>query len=149
MSADNTIVILKLKDQWRVKHVFALDNLRWKYGDSDPSPSPLSSRVFEYFRDAKIFYNSDASQKEAEKLLEKIGYVEYGIAEVEMDLSWEELVSQARSMVKEEKLSLLSGGLYVDKKTIFLDQLNHLYSDILKEEVLLKRKKEQETYDVL
>jgi len=135
MSSDNAVVVLKLSDQFRVKHAGALDNLYWSYGLNSPSDEILPHRVFEYFKDAKKFESADEAMLQAIKTYEKTGLVEYGIVELEINKTWSAILKKARTLVAEEKLFVLGSDMSTEMKNEIVDRLNYTYGDILKEVV--------------
>lgn len=54
MSADNGIYILECKDQYRVIHAQAIENLYWTFLDGMMSvDKPVSTRIVEMYGDSK------------------------------------------------------------------------------------------------
>ena len=75
MSADNTIAIAKFPDGWRVTHAQAIENINFY-----PEGSKERKEVLrDYFGDSPLFNTKLKVDNYAFELLEKIGYVEYGI----------------------------------------------------------------------
>lgn len=93
MSTDNGIYILKTKDEWRVTHAQAIDNLFWWHiegGSIDQyemkneiNPSVLYS----YFKNSKVLKSKEEAWHEAMILLRSRPFVEYGISLID---GWEE-----------------------------------------------------------
>jgi hypothetical protein len=94
MSADNTILILKTKDGYRVEHVQASDNLyfTWAGKDKVDSSRPIAARIFEFFQASRFFKDTSSAFDAAIKLKDEIGYVEYGIEHICVDDTFEEVV---------------------------------------------------------
>lgn len=110
MSADNGIYILVLKDQCRVIHAQAIDNLYWWHCDEDRNEiNPL--RVVEYYKDVNSHLRDEA-RKVAINLLEEIGYTEYGVSEINdlKDKTWDEVIAKAKIIAREELAFLSSKG---------------------------------------
>jgi hypothetical protein len=79
MSADNTIVVLEMKDGYRVAHVQAIDNL--EYEPDYPPEKPVLSREYlgRLFGTSKVYTFEKEAVQEAWKLYKRFGYVEYGV----------------------------------------------------------------------
>lgn len=147
MSADNTIILLELKDQYRVKAIQAADNLysSWIMPETQ-SGKLLSIRLFEYFSDATIFTNKDSAISYSFKLMNKIGYVEYGIQPLKVDKKWRDILNEARDQAIEERNFLESKSEEDLKyKEFVLDELKMTYSLIITE-LAKKNKKEEPNY---
>ena len=128
MSADNTILILKLKDQFRVLHCQAVDNL-WFTWAKMPVETPVSARVFEYFKDAHAipatFVNMEAESialERAKRLYSEVGYVEYGIQFLEIDKTFREIVEDALENIQEEISTVYSSDELTPEKKIMLGE---------------------------
>ena len=88
MSADNSIIILSTpkdsndKLEYRVIHCLAEDNLFWndQKQDYDYSRTEVNPIILmDYFKNAKIFDDSEKAFNYAMELENEVGYVEYGI----------------------------------------------------------------------
>jgi hypothetical protein len=101
MSADNTIVILHLLDQSRVSHLQAMEDLYFSIEEGREMPFPVASRVVERFRGGSALLE-DKAREYALVLQEKIGYVEYGIVEIYINKTWEQLVRESWSLLEKE-----------------------------------------------
>ena len=89
MSADNSILVAKFNNQYRVAHVSAADNLSY---DCDSYDGEYNyDEVYRYFKSAKRFYFEDAAYDYAHELEEHYGYVENGISQLDFDCAWEEV----------------------------------------------------------
>ena len=62
--------------------------------------------------------------------MENFEYVEYGIKIFHLNKSWREVVQEARTMIAEEKEYVKISP--ISHKDFILDELNHIYSKILK-----------------
>jgi hypothetical protein len=132
MSADNAILLLELKDQWRVIEAFAIDNLYWSYSETSHSGELSPARVFEYFKKAKKFENKLDALEFATKLFDKAGYVEYGIVPLEIKKTWGQILKNARDELNSEKMFVLNNADLKNRVDI-LDEINYSYSDVLTE----------------
>lgn len=100
MSADNTIVILQTKRTfikegngnlnhrilhhvYRVAHVQAWDNFDYYKNNQLYN---LGAYLYDIFGKSKVHLTKTDALNEAEELLKKIGYVEYGIQIIDPDL---------------------------------------------------------------
>lgn len=100
MSRDDGIYILKLKDQYRVKHLSAIENIDWsdeeqKFVDYAPHS------IVRMFDNAKAFSNFDRASAAAVRL-ENEEDTEYGVKVIEYDKTWEGIVRDAGLNVSEE-----------------------------------------------
>ena len=137
MSADNTILILKLKDQLRVLHCQAVDNLWFTWREMTVE-TPVSARVFEYFKDAHaipvtsvIMEAESIALERAKRLYREAGYVEYGIQFLEIDKTFREIVEEALVQIQEEISSVYSAdGLTPEKKIMFGEELKTTQNDL-------------------
>ena len=102
MSADNQIAILNLKDQSRVIHISAPDNLYWSYASGRCEREIVPTRVVEYFIDASPM-SKDEAMKEAMEMDDNIGFVEYGIGIYNVDATWSDVIRRARRMLVDER----------------------------------------------
>lgn len=136
MSADNTIVILSLKDQHRVIHAQAVENIYFTYIPKDENSAHDYSfaRIFQYFLDGNTSRTVEEAEKHARKLEEKIGYVEYGIKHIQINKTWLDITKKAREEILEEKKYILKHSDYDSHlKLQVVEELNILYGNVLKE----------------
>lgn len=89
MSADNSILVGKFKNQYRVIHAAAVDNLNYNCEAYDGEYN--YDEVYRYFKSAKRFYLEGPAWDYAHELEEYWGYVEYGISQLDFDCTWEEV----------------------------------------------------------
>ena len=151
MSSDNTVLILCTKNEFRVIHCQAADNLwfTWinpfKLPESDSTDkdkigeqSVISARVFEYFYDIDPIPNGllnmgakEKALKQAGELYDDIGYVEYGIQLLNLDKTFREIALEALEQVKQE-ISYLSTSdtITLENKAMFLDELETTLENI-------------------
>ena len=102
MSADNGIYILKTKDQYRVVHAQAIENLWWSYIDMDNQDEIVPTRIMEYYNDSLVFTDETKIQKVAHIILKNFPYVEYGIQTIEVNKTWDEIVNEAKELAPKE-----------------------------------------------
>lgn len=137
MSADNTIVILKLSDQYRVMEMGAFENLYWSHSTQDVTDKLIPSRIFEYFKTAKTFVEEIDARAYSEKLYKSSYIVEYGIQTIEINKTWAKLLELSRDVLLKEKMDVLSriaeSTYEKEKVSSLIDEINYTYSDILKE----------------
>lgn len=137
MSADNAIIILKLTDQYRVMEMSAFENLYWSHSTQSLEENIIPSRVFEYFKTAKTFFEESDAKKYSEKLYESSHIVEYGIQTVEINKTWAKLLELSRDVLLKEKMDVLSriaeSTYEKEKVSSLIDEINYTYSDILRE----------------
>lgn len=111
MSADNGIYILKTKDQIRVIHAQAIDNLVWSYVDENfwqnHPREYVPTRIVEYFGGSKHTRNMHIAKKIANYMLQEAMICEYGIVHLRpYDKTWKELVAEAKAYAKLEVQAL-------------------------------------------
>lgn len=137
MSADNAIIILKLKDQFRVTKIWNFQNLYWSHSTETIATDLIPSRIFEYFKDAKVFGEELNARNYSEKLYNSSSIVEYGIQTIEINKSWAKLLELSREVLLKEKMDVLSriveSTYEKEKVSGLIDEINYTYSDILKE----------------
>lgn len=91
MSADNSIAILYSKDEIRVAHCQALENINYWHVENAPIyqfelRKELNPYIlFNYFNSSPIFKIEEDAFKYAQQLYNEIGYVEYGICKIIYD----------------------------------------------------------------
>lgn len=132
MSADNAILILELKDQFRVVKAGAIDNLYWKWSNEIHSGELVFARVFEYFNKSKKFTDRGEAFSFASNLYKKQDFVEYGIIPLEIKKTWNQLLNTAREELIAEKMFVLNNPELKNRADI-LDEINYSYSDVLTE----------------
>jgi hypothetical protein len=106
MSSDNGIYVLNLKDQSRVIHAQAIDNLWWSFisFDSD-SETLVPTRLIQYFGGAPLQTKSAAKRK-AFAMADDYPMLEYGISSFDVDETWNELVAKAKELAILEIMSI-------------------------------------------
>jgi hypothetical protein len=129
MSADNGIYILKMKDQSRVIHAQAIENLYWSMVDMKEVPDLVPTRIIEYYGHVSPM-SSDECQKKAFAMEKDIldddfcPILEYGICTLEVNKTWNEIVSDAKELIEKEISHVQS--LPENKKNIWIKQLENL-----------------------
>lgn len=131
MSSNNAVLVLCLKDQYRVIEAFAIDNLYWSWNKVDVGSTLVMSRVFDYFKGAKKFPNREEAFSFASALSNKIYLLEYGIIPVEINLTWRQVLEEARKDLVEEKLFVLNNP-QTNNTLDIVENLNFSYGDVLK-----------------
>ena len=102
MSADNGIYILKTKDQYRIIHAQAIENLWWSYIHKESQDDIIPTRILEYYNDSPIFTDEAKVQKVAFSMLNNFPYVEYGIQTIRVNRTWDEIVNEAKELAPKE-----------------------------------------------
>jgi hypothetical protein len=133
MSSDNGVYILNLKDQSRVIHAQAIDNLWWSFLTFDSSADGLvATRVVDYYVGALPMSKEDAL-KEAIELSNSVSILEYGICGFDIDKTWEELILEAKEMAVLEIQSIKNRPAeeWLRKQDWYNDEIKNL-CEILK-----------------
>lgn len=136
MSADNSIIILKTKDEFRVGHFQAHDNLYWIWGDTS-NDLIVPIRVFEFFHNIDPISATEENCQEkvlslAHKLHDEIGYVEYGIIAIEIKNTFKELAKIAMIQADEEIHSISKNkNLSTEKKYNAIEEIRNTTEDII------------------
>ena len=103
MSADNGIYILKTKDQYRVIHAMAIDNLYWSLLDEKMHDELIPTRIVEYYGESRYTRDFEKSQKVAFAMAnDYFPILEYGIRILQVNKTWKRIVEEAKEMVKLE-----------------------------------------------
>lgn len=141
MSADNGIYILKMTDQCRVICTKAIDNLFWSYVTNSVDDKIVSTRIIEYFCNAKPLSFNDA-QKQAfiyEEIVfnSPMPYLEYGIQVIRKNCSWNEIVEEAAN-IAELELKNIKKSDYTDR-TQYLEKLIHNKEHFLTSSNIIKK----------
>lgn len=133
MSADNTILILKLKDEYRVGHFQAVENLYWMWHNQDSS-EPVSVRLFEFFNNLDSIPDRSTALAKASNLYDNIGYVEYGIQTILVNKTWEDIVVEAKQQALKEIEYVLESteteNWDFERKTDAIDDLRRTLREI-------------------
>ena len=107
MSADNGIYVLRTRDNLRkVLHIQGID-LYWSWINGGEETSKIQpQRLFQYFWNCQGTKNSKKANEIAHILYRKekrnYGYIEYGIREIKVPYTWDELRRKAIDNLKIE-----------------------------------------------
>ena len=116
MSADNGIYILKTKDQYRVTHAQAIENIYYEYDNICASDinyrtnKLIPTRVVEYWGSCKYTHNPETAYKIAESMLKRISFVEYGIRTFIYNKTWKHIIEDAKKKAEIEIEFLKKNG---------------------------------------
>lgn len=132
MSADNAILILSLRDQFRVTEAAAIENLHWSWENQKTIGSGdfVSARVFEYFNKAKKFIEKSEAYEYASRLYSKLNICEYGIIPIKVEKSWLQILKESRDQLNSEKMFVLNNE-NIRNKSYIVEEINYAYSDVL------------------
>lgn len=85
MSADNCIAICKFKQGWKVVHCLGIDNIYWwkENGKWIRKNEINPKQLYKIFKNGILCKTREEALQIAKKMWEEIGYVEYGILEIE------------------------------------------------------------------
>jgi hypothetical protein len=102
MSADNGIYILEMKDQARVIHTQAIENLWWSDITNQMEDEMVSSSIVEYYGEVPPMTLEEAKVKAFELYEKAMGddfcpVVEYGIQTFYINKTWDEIVKEAKN----------------------------------------------------
>ena len=96
MSADNSVIVGKFDNEYRVVHMGAADNLTYKCDDYDGSFN--YDEVYYAFSKAPRFLDETEAWDYAIELEERFGYVEYGTYLLDFNYSWDEVMDKRQLM---------------------------------------------------
>lgn len=101
MSADNGIYILETKDQYRVAHLQAIDNIYWSHinGRWD---RPVPTRLVEAWGDLKFVRNKVKALELAYKWAARLTVCEYGVYIITYNKTWKETLLDAKKYANQE-----------------------------------------------
>lgn len=101
MSADNGIYILKTKDQYRVAHLQAIDNIYWS-AINGQQERLVPTRVVEMWGDCKFTRDASRAFNMAHKLANKLPVCEYGVNVITYNKTWKHILEDAQEYAKKE-----------------------------------------------
>lgn len=127
MSADNGIYCLNLKDQSRVIHAQAIDNLWWSFITFSSEKEFVPTRLVEYFCASDPMSKESAIEK-AFEMSHDYTILEYGVSEFDVDKTWEELVKEAKIIAKKEIKSIMLQDDWNRKKDWYESEVSALQS---------------------
>lgn len=120
MSADNGIYILKTKDQYRVIHAQAIENVYWEHDNriayyiNCRTNMLVPSRVVEFWGNARFTKSEEIAFKVANAMLSNIerncGICEYGIRVFTYNKTWKHILEDAKNKAKIELDFLKNNG---------------------------------------
>lgn len=108
MSADNGIYILKTKDQYRVAHLQAIDNVSWSIIDGDWQNNKetrgkcVPTRVIEMWGRCKYTRDENIAFKIAHKWASSLPICEYGVNIITYNKTWKHIVEDAKEYAQKE-----------------------------------------------
>ncbi len=108
VSADNGIYILRTKDQYRVAHLQAIDNVSWSIIDGDWQNNDhtrgkcVPTRVVEMWGDCKFTRNEGKALKLAHSWASCLPICEYGVSIITYNKTWKHILEDARDYAKKE-----------------------------------------------
>lgn len=104
MSADNGIYVLKTKDQYRVAHLMAIDNVYWSAirGNCYDSGKLIPTRVVEMWGDCKFTRDEEKALNMAYKWESKLPICEYGVCVITYNKTWKQILKDAQEYAKKE-----------------------------------------------
>lgn len=114
MSADNGIYILECKDQNRVIHAQAIENLFYSplnHYDGNLVPT----RIVEYYGKSKYTRNKDLARSIAFSMEERDRGTEYGVKTFKTNKTWYQIVLEAKELAPREIEAMKSrnkNGIY-------------------------------------
>lgn len=108
MSADNGIYILRTKDQYRVAHLQAVENISWSYIDGDQNNKAVTheryvpTRVVEMWGDCKFTKDAEQALRIAHKWNTSLPVCEYGVKIITYSKTWMQILKEATTYAKKE-----------------------------------------------
>lgn len=108
MSADNGIYVLKTKDQFRVAHLQAIDNVTWSvidgdwYSNEETRGKLVPTRVVEMWGNCKFTRNEGKALSLAHKWASRLPICEYGVNVITYNKTWKQILKDAREYAKKE-----------------------------------------------
>lgn len=108
MSADNGIYILKTRDQYRVAHLQAIDNVSWSIIDGnwqnkkETRGKCVPTRVVEMWGKCKYTRDESIALKIAHNWASSLPICEYGVNIITYNKTWKHIVEDAKEYAKKE-----------------------------------------------
>lgn len=108
MSADNGIYVLKTKDQYRVAHLQAIDNVWWSLIDGNWQNKPcrnsklVPTRVVEMWGYCKYTRDEGTALKLAHKWANSLPICEYGVNVITYNKTWKHILEDAKEYAEKE-----------------------------------------------
>lgn len=108
MSADNGIYILKTKDQYRVAHLCAIDNIyysiidkNWCY-NNETKNKYVPTRIVEMFHDSRYTKDESKALELAHKWASSLPICEYGVNTITYNKTWKHILMDAKDYAEKE-----------------------------------------------
>lgn len=96
MSADNGVYILKTGNQYRVKHLIAVENLYWNQEQHRSENKMQPKMILEMFgRDSKYTYNLVKATYIAHSICSRLPICEYGIMLLDAQMTWKQVLEKS------------------------------------------------------
>lgn len=102
MSADNGIYILKTKDQYRVAHLQAIDNVLWSYARNGRQSRLVPTRVVEMWGGGRFTRSREKALAIAYKWADRLPVCEYGVKIIRYNKKWKDILRDAKKYAKKE-----------------------------------------------
>lgn len=108
MSADNGIYILKTRDQYRVAHLQAIDNISWSAIDGnwqnrkETRGRYVPTRIVEMWGDCKFTRDKNIADDIAKRWAESLPICEYGVSTITYNKTWKQILKDAREYARDE-----------------------------------------------
>lgn len=127
MSADNGIYILKTKDQYRVAHLQAIDNIHWSIVNR-VCEKLVPTRVVEMCGKCKYTRDEDMAFYIAQRWERSLPVCEYGVNVIAYNKTWKHIVEDAKSYAEKEltELFYLQEHLHPENKSYYERPMNEL-----------------------
>jgi hypothetical protein len=123
MSADNGIYILKCKDQNRVIHTQAIENLHWSYITQNSQEYLVPTRIIEYFGTSKFTRDIRKAVNVAQIMAKNYPILEYGIQIIPCEKTWKQIEREAKLIAVEERKRLVPESNY---NKYIIEELNKI-----------------------
>lgn len=108
MSADNGIYVLKTRDQYRVAHLRAIDNVSWSvidgdwYNNEETKGKCVPTRVVEMWGDCKFTRDEGKALSLAHRWASSLPICEYGVNIITYNKTWKHILEDAQKYAKKE-----------------------------------------------
>jgi hypothetical protein len=97
MSADNGVYILKLKDQYRVIHAQAIENLNYSF-ISGFNSGYVPTRIVEYYSGTRYTRDIEKAMQVANAIARGCYILEYGIIIITVNKTWKQILREAKTL---------------------------------------------------
>jgi len=101
-----------MKDQYRVIHAQAIDNLTYSHIDKN-NRELVPTRIVEYYGNSKYTRNINMARNIAFSMAKRQPILEYGISEIKINKTWNQIVREAKLLAL-KKLKQLIRIMMVD-----------------------------------